>query len=187
MWHVDVGIEKTQESIEERPEESKEELIGKPTAEKDDGKPLIEKAQELIHAEESEVKMDDVVAEGNQPASVEAATSQEVSVEESKEVNISASQKEVEDNSNETNDANAQSEVENEDKEVNDGGSQKEDDNENKGAIAGASQKENGEDSKEVNGSGSHEETGGESKEVNGGSSNKDVTRRIEVPSSKVI
>ncbi|CAA7045309.1 unnamed protein product [Microthlaspi erraticum] len=170
-----LGIVKTEESVKE----SMEEGTGKPTEEKDenqDVKPLIEKAQELIHTDESEVKMDDVKVEDNQPASAEAATSQEVSVEESKEVNISGSQKEADDSSKETN------EVENE---VNDGGSQKEDDNENKESIAG---KENGEDSKEVNGSGSHEETGDESKEANGGSSNKEVdeTRRIEVPSSKV-
>ncbi|KAG7599130.1 K Homology domain [Arabidopsis suecica] len=163
-----LGVEKTP-SGEERLEE---EGTVKPIAQKDenqDGKPLIEEVEEPIHTKESENKMEDGKSEDNQPASVEAATSQEVSVEESKE----------------TSDANAQKEVENGSKEVNDGDSKKEDGNENKEANAGG-------ESKEVNGSGSHEEIGDESKEVDGGSTHKEVddtqstTRRIDVPSSKV-
>lgn len=204
--HFDVGTEKTlesgsptekgkEDSGEDRPEESKEEGTGKPIVHKDenqDGKPLSENVQ----SGESENKMDDVDANGkpedNQPASVEAATSQEVSVDESKEVNTSGSQKEADDNSKEADDTIAQKEVENESKEVNDGSSEKEDDSISKEANAGDSQKETGDESKEVNGSGSNEEIGDESKEVNGGSTHKKVddtqsmTRRIDVPSSKV-
>ncbi|KAG5384357.1 hypothetical protein IGI04_035827 [Brassica rapa subsp. trilocularis] len=127
------------------------------------GNSLIEKVQEPNQAED------------NQPASIEATTSQEVvSVEESKEVNTSK----------EANDALVQKEVENESKVVDDDESQK--------ANAGGCQEQTGEESKEVNGSGSHEEVGDASKEVSGGTSHKEVddtqstTRKIEVPSSKV-
>ncbi|CAH8254211.1 unnamed protein product [Arabidopsis lyrata] len=163
-----LGVEKALESGEERLEE---EGTVKSIAQKDenkDGKSLIEEVQEPLHAEESENKEEDVDVNGesedNQPASDEAATSQEVSVEESKDVNISE----------EMNDVVAQKEVENGSKAVNDG-------NESKEANAGG-------ESKQLNGSGSHEE----SKEVNGDSSHKEVddtqstTRRIDVPSSKV-
>lgn len=176
---VMLGTGKCLESGEERPDGSKDE--------NQDRDSVIEKVQDPIHAEESEDKMDDNgKPEDNQLASVEAVTCQEVSVEESKEVNISGSQKEADDDSNETNGAIALKEVENKIKEVNNGGSEKEDDSENKEANTGG-------ESKEVNGSGSHEEIGDESKEANGGSSHKDVddtqstTRRIDVPSSKVI
>lgn len=141
------------ESKEERPEESKEE--GSENKICDNGKP-----------------------EDNQPASVEAAASHEVSVELNNEVNTtSPSQKEADESSKETNDALAQKEVENQSKVVDDDGSQKEDDNENKEASAGDESKE---------------EVGDGSKEVNGGSSVKEVddtqstSRKIEVPSSKV-
>ncbi|VVB11774.1 unnamed protein product [Arabis nemorensis] len=176
-----IGIEKTQESVgkddsgEERTEESKDEGTGKSTLE------------ELIHVEESGSKIDNGMPEDNQPAFVEVAISQEVSVQ-SMEV------KEVDDSSKEANDAIAQKDIENESKEANNGGSQKEDANESKEANADGSdhQKETRDETKEVNGSGSHEEIGDESKEVNGGGSHKEVdetqsmTRRIDVPSSKV-
>lgn len=174
-----LGTGKSLESGEERPDGSKDE--------NQDGDSVIVKVQEPIHAEESENKMvDNGKPVDNQLASVEAVTCQEDSVEESKEVNISGSQKEADDDSKETNGAIALKEVENEIKDVNNGGSEKEDDSENKEANTGG-------ESKEVNGSGSHEEIGDESKEANGGSSHKDVddtqstTRRIDVPSSKVI
>ena len=133
------------------------------------GNSLIEKVQEPNQAEESVDKMDDNdKTEDNQPASVEATTSLDVSVEESKEVNTSK----------EANDALVQKEVENESKVVDD---------------AGGCQEQTVEESKEVNGSGSHEEVGDGSKEVCGGTSHKEVddtqstTRKIEVPSSKVV
>jgi far upstream element-binding protein len=164
--------------------ESKEEGTEKPIAQSDenqDGNPLIEKVQETIDAEESDNKMEDNgKPEDNQLVTPEVVTSQDVSVEESKEVNISGSQNEGEDDSKETNDVVAQKEVENGSKEVTDCDSQKEDE-----ANAGG-------ESKEVNGSVSHDEIGDESKEVNGGSTHKEVddtqstTRRIDVPSSKV-
>ncbi|XP_009114789.1 far upstream element-binding protein 2 [Brassica rapa] len=145
-------------TVEKKPENGEEEATGNS---------LIEKVQEPNQAED------------NQPASVEATTSQEVvSVEESKEVNTSK----------EANDALVQKEVENESKVVDDDESQKE----NKEANAGGCQEQTGEESKEVNGSGSHEEVGDGSKEVSGGTSHKEVddtqstTRKIEVPSSKV-
>ena len=156
FWHFGVGIGGT---VEKKPENGEEEATGNS---------LIEKVQEPNQAED------------NQPASVEATTSQEVvSVEESKEVNTSK----------EANDALVQKEVENESKVVDDDESQKE----NKEANAGGCQEQTGEESKEVNGSGSHEEVGDGSKEVSGGTSHKEVddtqstTRKIEVPSSKVV
>ncbi|WZZ15823.1 hypothetical protein YC2023_108912 [Brassica napus] len=141
-------------TVEKKQENGEEEVTGNS---------LIEKVQEPNQAED------------NQPASVEATTSQEVvSVEESKEVNTSK----------EANDALVQKEVENESNVVDDDESQK--------ANAGGCQEQTGEESKEVNGSGSPEEVGDASKEVSGGTSHKEVddtqstTRKIEVPSSKV-
>ncbi|CAN8290143.1 unnamed protein product [Cochlearia groenlandica] len=163
-----LGIEKTLES-------------GSPT---EKGK---EDSGEKLHRDESENKFDDDESkpEDNQPASVEALTSQEVSVEESKDVDTSGWQKEADENGKETNDADPQ-EV-NERKEVNDGGSsQKRDDNGSKEANEDGCQEERKD---VVNGSESHGEN---TKEVNGGDPQKEVdntqsiTRRIEVPSSKV-
>lgn len=162
-----LGTGNTLESREERPEESKDGNR--------DGDSVIEKVQEPFHDEESENMMDN----NGQP---EAVTSLEVSVKESKKVNISGSQEDAEDNSKEANDAIAEKEVESQSKEVNDGGSKKEDDNENKEANADG-------ENKEVNGSGSHEVIGDESKEANDGSlvdDTQSTTRRIDVPSSKV-
>ncbi|CAG7863897.1 unnamed protein product [Brassica rapa] len=146
-------------TVEKKPENGEEEGTGNS---------LIEKVQEPNQAED------------NQPASVEATTSQEVvSVEESKEVNTSK----------EANDALVQKEVENESKVVDDDESQKA----IKEANADGCQEHTGEESKEVNGSCSHEEVGDGSKEVSGGTSHKEVddtqstTRKIEVPSSKVV
>jgi len=182
LRHCVVGIGGTVENSGDV--ESKEEGTEKPIAQSDenqDGNPLIEKVQETIDAEESDNKMEDNgKPEDNQLVTPEVVTSQDVSVEESKEVNISGSQNEGEDDSKETNDVVAQKEVENGSKEVTDCDSQKEDE-----ANAGG-------ESKEVNGSVSHDEIGDESKEVNGGSTHKEVddtqstTRRIDVPSSKV-
>ncbi|KAG2304344.1 hypothetical protein Bca52824_032995 [Brassica carinata] len=153
--------------------------------EADDGLESKEERPEESKEEGSENKIyHNVKPEDNQPASVEAAASHEVSVEENSEVNTSASQKEADDSNKETNDAVVQKEVENESKVVDDDCSQKEDDNENKEANAGGCLEKTGDESKE--------EVGDGSKQVNGGSSHKEVdgtqstSRKIEVPSSKV-
>ncbi|KFK45092.1 hypothetical protein AALP_AA1G342600 [Arabis alpina] len=164
-----LGIEKTQESVEkdsgeEKTEESKDEGTEKLTE------------QDPLHAEESGSKIDNGKPEDNRPAFVEATTSQDVSVEESMELNTSK----------EANDAIAQKEGENESKEAS---VSHENDSKEENADH---QKETGDESKEVNGGGSHEENGDESKEVSGGGSHNEVddtqttTRRIDVPSSKV-